>query len=171
MIGHALSKIRFLTLIPSEFAACSAIQELLTQDEAYALLMKISSPTTVVTIPDGFSISTVSRANSTQPTSPEPAIFCCERTIVQQIPIQNYEQMDSYVTFTVSENITIFGIMVRNLRTVQLWNKGQRNLISLLFEKGVIMSTLIVRETKNVQTVHIYIFTVWEESICHDVFF
>ncbi|XP_054282162.1 BTB/POZ domain-containing protein 2-like [Macrosteles quadrilineatus] len=113
VLGPALSKIRFLTLSPAEFASSPVIPELLPQDEAFALLMKISSPSTVVTMPDGFSVSTIARANSTQPTPlPEHVIFCCERTIVQQIPIKNYSKMDSYVTFTVSKDITMHGIMV-----------------------------------------------------------
>lgn len=113
VLGPALGKIRFLTLSPAEFASSPVIPDLVTQDEAFALLMKISSPMTVVTMPDGFSVSTVPRANSTQPTAlPEHTLFCCERTIVQQISIKNYSQLDSYVTFTVNKDIVVHGIMV-----------------------------------------------------------
>ncbi|XP_046676066.1 BTB/POZ domain-containing protein 6-B-like isoform X2 [Homalodisca vitripennis] len=113
VLGPALSKIRFLTLSPAEFASSPAIPELLTQDEAFALLMKISSPSTVVTVPDGFSVSTVARANSTQPTSLlDHTVYCCERTIVQHISIKNYSRMDSYVTFTVNKDIVLHGIMI-----------------------------------------------------------
>lgn len=54
-------KIRFLTLTPQQFAEGPATSSLLTQAEKFAILMNISSPSTDVTMPSGFSTSTVQR--------------------------------------------------------------------------------------------------------------
>lgn len=56
-------KIRFLTLSPQQFAEGPASSALLTQSEKFAILMNISSPSTDIPMPEGFSTSTVCRRN------------------------------------------------------------------------------------------------------------
>lgn len=60
-IRDALMKIRFLTLSPQQFAEGPATSSLLSQSEKFAILMNISSPSTEVAMPVGFSTSTVPR--------------------------------------------------------------------------------------------------------------
>lgn len=62
VIGNALTKIRFLTLTPQEFAECPGRSKLLTQQEAFAILMNISSSESKVDMPEEFSLNTQSRA-------------------------------------------------------------------------------------------------------------
>lgn len=113
VLGSALTKIRFLTLKPSEFAASSAVSLLLTQNEAYTVLMRISSPDTVVTIPDDFCNNTVPRYSPAWSSGGGANwLFCCKRTIVQQVIIQNYSQLDSYCTFMVNKDIVMHGLQV-----------------------------------------------------------
>ncbi|KAK9743575.1 BTB And C-terminal Kelch [Popillia japonica] len=57
----ALMKIRFLTLTPQQFAEGPATSNLLSQSEKFSILMNISSPSTEVAMPAGFSTSTVPR--------------------------------------------------------------------------------------------------------------
>lgn len=54
-------KIRFLTLTPQQFAEGPATSSLLTQAEKFAILMNISSPSTDVPMPVGFTGNTTSR--------------------------------------------------------------------------------------------------------------
>lgn len=52
-----MGKIRFLTLTPSQFAERPAVSQLLSQDEAFAILVNISSPNTSslpLPLPEGF---------------------------------------------------------------------------------------------------------------------
>jgi len=60
-LRDALMKIRFLTLTPQEFAEGPATSNLLSENEKFAMLMNISSPTTNVPMPGGFSTSRVQR--------------------------------------------------------------------------------------------------------------
>lgn len=60
-IRDAIMKIRFLTLSPQQFAEGPATSTLLTQAEKFAILMNISSPSTDVAMPSGFSVSTIPR--------------------------------------------------------------------------------------------------------------
>lgn len=60
-IQDILMKIRFLTLSPQQFAEGPATSNLLTQAEKFAILMNISSSSTDVQMPSGFSTSTVPR--------------------------------------------------------------------------------------------------------------
>lgn len=65
-VRDAIMKIRFLTLTPQQFAEGPATSNLLTQAEKFSLLMNISSPSTDVPMPAGFTTSTVPRQrNST----------------------------------------------------------------------------------------------------------
>lgn len=64
VIGNALTKIRFLTLSPQEFAEGPGKSLLLTQQEAFAILMNISSRNSDKSMPDGFSLNNHSRAKS-----------------------------------------------------------------------------------------------------------
>ncbi|XP_046412978.1 uncharacterized protein LOC124176140 isoform X1 [Neodiprion fabricii] len=61
VIGNALTKIRFLTLSPQEFAEGPAGSSLLNQDEAFAILMNISSSERKWPMPEGFSTNVQSR--------------------------------------------------------------------------------------------------------------
>lgn len=61
VIGNALTKIRFLTLTPQEFAEGPAGSLLLNQDEAFAILRNISSSERKWPMPEGFSTNVQSR--------------------------------------------------------------------------------------------------------------
>lgn len=60
-IRDAMMKIRFLTLSPQQFAEGPAASNLLTQAEKFSILMNISSPSTDVPMPSGFTNCTVPR--------------------------------------------------------------------------------------------------------------
>ncbi|CAH0726337.1 unnamed protein product, partial [Brenthis ino] len=60
-IRSAVEKIRFLTLSPQQFAGGPARSSLLSESEAFAVLMNILSETTDVPMPNGFSSSRVPR--------------------------------------------------------------------------------------------------------------
>lgn len=67
----AVKKIRFLTLLPKQFAETVARSNILTKDEAFAILMNISSPShDIYPMPPGFSTSTKSRAYLDTPCVP-----------------------------------------------------------------------------------------------------
>jgi hypothetical protein len=53
-IKNAIKKIRFLTLSPQQFAEGPARTNLLTQSEAFAILMNISTSNSVYPMPEGF---------------------------------------------------------------------------------------------------------------------
>ena len=55
VIGNALSKIRFLSLSPQEFAEGPGMSPLLTQQEAFAILMNILCTGNKAPMPEGFS--------------------------------------------------------------------------------------------------------------------
>ncbi|XP_058802674.1 uncharacterized protein LOC131670783 [Phymastichus coffea] len=63
VIGNALSKIRFLTFSPQEFAEGPGKSPLLSQEEAFALLMNISSRNCEQSMPEGFCTNTQKRTN------------------------------------------------------------------------------------------------------------
>jgi BTB And C-terminal Kelch len=60
-IRDAVKKIRFLTLSPQQFAEGPARTNLLSQSEAFAILMNISTPNSVYPMPDGFTMNKNSR--------------------------------------------------------------------------------------------------------------
>ncbi|XP_061708107.1 uncharacterized protein LOC133518437 [Cydia pomonella] len=60
-IRHAIEKIRFLTLTPQQFAEGPARSSLLTESEAFAVLMNILSSSADVPLPAGFSSCRVPR--------------------------------------------------------------------------------------------------------------
>lgn len=60
-IRDAVKKIRFLTLSPQQFAEGPARTNLLSQSEAFAILMNISTPNSVYPMPEGFSLNKNSR--------------------------------------------------------------------------------------------------------------
>ncbi|PZC72793.1 hypothetical protein B5X24_HaOG210577 [Helicoverpa armigera] len=60
-IRRAIEKIRFLTLTPQQFAVGPARSSLLTESEAFAVLMNILSSTSDVPMPSGFSTCRVPR--------------------------------------------------------------------------------------------------------------
>lgn len=61
-IRNALQNIRFLTLTPQQFAEGPAKTNLLTQAEAFAILMNISSSRSDYPMPEGF--TTLNHARS-----------------------------------------------------------------------------------------------------------
>lgn len=63
VIGNALSKIRFLTLTPQQFADGPGKSLLLSRDEAFAILMNVSSSGNDIAMPDGFSMNPKHRIN------------------------------------------------------------------------------------------------------------
>ncbi|XP_008207310.1 uncharacterized protein LOC100123767 [Nasonia vitripennis] len=63
VIGNALTKIRFLTLSPQEFAEGPGKSPLLSQEEAFALLMNISSRNSESALPEGFTTNSQIRTN------------------------------------------------------------------------------------------------------------
>lgn len=64
VIGNSLTKIRFLTLTPQEFAEGPGRSSLLTKEEAFAILMNISSSNSEISMPEGFSTNTQKRYNT-----------------------------------------------------------------------------------------------------------
>lgn len=76
-IRDAVKKIRFLTLTPQQFAEGPARTNLLSQSEAFAILMNISTPNSVYPMPDGFTLNKNSRVYNiyNDSRSPSPAIL------------------------------------------------------------------------------------------------
>ncbi|XP_034255790.1 BTB/POZ domain-containing protein 6-B-like isoform X1 [Thrips palmi] len=135
VLHGTVGKIRFLTLSPSQFAERPAVSQLLSQDEAFAILMNISSPTLALSLPDGFTSSRISRKKLPMP-EPEPdqepfrggtlfgastsshvalpKMYCIRSPLpVQQPPpIHHSTILDSTVTFTVDRDICILGAQV-----------------------------------------------------------
>lgn len=76
-IRDAVKKIRFLTLTPQQFAEGPARTNLLSQSEAFAILMNISTPNSVYPMPDGFTLNKNSRVYNVygDSRSPSPAIL------------------------------------------------------------------------------------------------
>lgn len=72
-IRDAIKKIRFLTLRPQEFADGPARTNLLTQSEAFVILMNISTNNSVYPMPDGFTLNKNPRNyNFVESRSPSP---------------------------------------------------------------------------------------------------
>ncbi|XP_008547873.1 BTB/POZ domain-containing protein 6-A isoform X2 [Microplitis demolitor] len=61
VIGNVLSKIRFLTLTPQQFAEVPGRSNLLSRDEAFAILMNVSSSGSNIPMPEGFSTNPLHR--------------------------------------------------------------------------------------------------------------
>lgn len=76
-IRDAVKKLRFLTLTPQQFAEGPARTNLLSQSEAFAILMNISTPNSVYPMPDGFTLNKNSRVYNVygDSRSPSPAIL------------------------------------------------------------------------------------------------
>jgi len=115
VLGPAISKIRFLTLTPSQFAEGPALSPLLSQDESFAVLLNISSTSASckIPLPEGFSNSVESR----RPTAPAPSSYVdmklyCVRKILPQAHCLNTSILDCSVTFTVDRNISVHGVQV-----------------------------------------------------------
>lgn len=74
-IRDAIKKLRFLTLTPQQFAEGPARTNLLSQSEAFAILMNISTPNSVYPMPDGFTLNKNSRVYNvySDSRSPSPA--------------------------------------------------------------------------------------------------
>lgn len=76
-IRDAVKKIRFLTLTPQQFAEGPARSKLLSQSEAFAILMNISTPNSVYPMPEAFTLNKNSRVYNVygDSRSPSPAIL------------------------------------------------------------------------------------------------
>lgn len=76
-IRDAVKKIRFLTLTPQQFAEGPARSNLLSQSEAFAILMNISTPNSVYPMPEGFTLSKNTRVFNIygDSRSPSPAVL------------------------------------------------------------------------------------------------
>jgi len=74
-IRDAVKKIRFLTLTPQQFAEGPARTNLLSQSEAFAILMNISTPNSIYPMIEGFTMNKNPRVPSVcESRSPSPAI-------------------------------------------------------------------------------------------------
>ncbi|XP_057329069.1 BTB/POZ domain-containing protein 6-B-like isoform X2 [Microplitis mediator] len=67
VIGNVLSKIRFLTLTPQQFAEVPGRSNLLSRDEAFAILMNVSSSGSNIPMPEGFSTNPLHRIKPRRP--------------------------------------------------------------------------------------------------------
>uniref|UniRef100_A0A336LFN0 CSON010474 protein n=1 Tax=Culicoides sonorensis TaxID=179676 RepID=A0A336LFN0_CULSO len=72
-IRDAVKRIRFLTLTPKQFAEGPARTALLSQNEAFAILMNISSPLSGHPMPEGFSTNKNPRSYNIVLDSPSPS--------------------------------------------------------------------------------------------------
>ncbi|GAB0091111.1 uncharacterized protein DMENIID0001_059190 [Sergentomyia squamirostris] len=138
-VREAVRKIRFLTLTPQQFAEGPGRSTLLTKDEAFAILMNISSPNSVLPMPEGFCINRSVRVQNVVVESPSPddpparilprnsplvdemhdvrnmmdtQRFYCVRSIRQQTDYLNTSVLDCSVTFSVNRCICITGVQV-----------------------------------------------------------
>lgn len=71
-IRDAVKKIRFLTLTPQQFADGPARTQLLSQSEAFAILMNISTTNSVYPMPEGFTLNKNSRVPFETARTPSP---------------------------------------------------------------------------------------------------
>lgn len=77
VVGNALSKIRFLTLTPQQFAEGPGKSPLLSRDEAFAILMNVSSSGSDIPMPDGFSKNSLHRTNPSRSKEQMTNFFHC----------------------------------------------------------------------------------------------
>ncbi|XP_026285794.1 BTB/POZ domain-containing protein 6-B isoform X2 [Frankliniella occidentalis] len=140
VLHGTVGKIRFLTLSPSQFAERPAVSQLLSQDEAFAILVNISSPNTTtlsLPLPEGFTSSRVPRKKIPEPEiEPEskllpfraPTLFCASTSADVALPkmyclrsplpgqppppIYHSTILDSTLQFTVDRDICILGAQV-----------------------------------------------------------
>ncbi|XP_076245243.1 uncharacterized protein LOC143185844 [Calliopsis andreniformis] len=85
VIGNALSKIKFLCLSPQQFAEGPGMSALLTQDEAFAILMNIICTENKVPMPEGFSTESPSSDKLLNiPTAKRVYPFCMLKEISRQ---------------------------------------------------------------------------------------
>ncbi|CAH1102996.1 unnamed protein product [Psylliodes chrysocephalus] len=139
-IRDAIMKIRFLTLSPQQFAEGPGKSFLLTESEKFAILMNICSPSSAVSMPDGFSTATIprrkrltseslvvagasmmdtSRTSMIQFNNPNSEMcseffkkMYCSRLPLHITECMNTSVLDCAVTFTCDKNICVFGIQV-----------------------------------------------------------
>lgn len=71
-IRDAIRRIRFLSLTPQQFAEGPARTNLLTQSEAFTILMNISTPNSCYPMPDGFTTNKNPRNAFSDSTPPSP---------------------------------------------------------------------------------------------------
>lgn len=120
ILGRAFSLLRFLTLMPSEFASGPALSSLLTHEESFAILVNLNSPGSMA-IPAGICNSTEMRCCPRN----DGFIWDAERhstNLCQRLTfIDNKGIIESAVTFTVNKNIRILGIQVSS----QVINSGR----------------------------------------------
>lgn len=111
VLGPAFHLLRFLTLVPSQFASGPALSNLLTREESFAILVNLNSPGSLE-IPAGVCTSTELRCcpqNDSFVWDPQRhSTFLCQR----QMLIQNNGIIESVLNFTVNKNIRILGIQI-----------------------------------------------------------
>lgn len=111
-----LQKIRFLSMDPSDFADGPAQSQLLSKDEALAILVNISSPHKKYPIPDGFSDNELPRKN------PSQKFVCLSRKSYVHRPIEDASVqlsngcLTDEMFFRTNDDITLLGIQVRILQ-------------------------------------------------------
>lgn len=118
-IRHILMKIRFLTMTPQQFAEGPATSDLLSQPEKFAILINISSPTTDIPMPLGFSTCRISRNVSSA--FPEQSKnfgvdiskkYYCIRSVQETFAYRTAMGFNCEVSFTADKNIIVCGIEV-----------------------------------------------------------
>ncbi|XP_043287448.1 BTB/POZ domain-containing protein 6-B-like isoform X2 [Venturia canescens] len=139
VVGDLITKIRFLTLTPAQFADGPGKGEILTNDEILALIMKISSSRSIRPIPEGFSEDKNHRARvngAVQPTlvipkremSPNRDLpraakrsamepyYCC-RNFVSEFDYLNVDYFQCSLSFRVDTKLKIRGFTLSSLKS------------------------------------------------------
>ena len=100
---------------PSDFADGPAQSQLLTKDEALAILLNLSSPHKKYPMPDGFSLNHLPRKN------PSQKLVCLSRKSYMHRPIEERSVqlsngcLTDELYFKTSDDITLLGIQVSEL--------------------------------------------------------
>jgi hypothetical protein len=111
ILGPAFGLLRFLTLVPSQFASGPALSDLLTRDESFAILVNLNSPGSM-DIPDGICRSTQQRICPQNDSFTWDAHLHSTNLCERQSHIDNTGTIECSVTFTASKNVRIIGIQV-----------------------------------------------------------
>ncbi|KAF4527898.1 hypothetical protein B566_EDAN011289 [Ephemera danica] len=111
VLGPAFGLLRFLTLIPSEFASGPALWDLLSREERFAILVNLNSPNSMA-IPDGICTSTEQRHCPRNDDFIWDALLHSTNLCERQCNIENPGILECTVTFTVSKDIRIIGIQI-----------------------------------------------------------
>ncbi|XP_043287451.1 BTB/POZ domain-containing protein 2-like [Venturia canescens] len=117
-----LTKIRFLTLTPKQFADGPGKAELLDKDEAFAIIMNISSVNSGILMPQGFSVEKNQRSHLSPESQMVRPRLCgsiqkgeelyCNRNISPNSICQNGDILDCSMAFKVDTCIKMLGVLV-----------------------------------------------------------